>query len=167
MKKGGESIVVETIKHKLLNEKEIFDILQHNSQKDNIIYSFKNKGLKDIDFYNFHELFDISHLKNPLKMNSATVILLVYIICIAIKIPYICNKKKNTDEKCNIKTIFIDIVFDTLIFMTVYYIDSCLTSDYGFKCQGISNMSILIFISLLIWKIYHLEHHKYYFIPIN
>ena len=164
MKKGGADVVVE---RKLLNEKEIFDILQHNSQKDNIVYSFKNKGLKDIDFYNFDEFFNISHLKNPLEMNSATIILLVYFICVAIKLPYICYKKKESDEKCTVRTILIDIVFDTLIFMTVYYMDSCLTSDFGFKCQGISNMSILLFISLLIWKIYHLEHHKYDFIPIN
>lgn len=165
MKLGGENTInKETIK---LTYPEIIDALAHHNQRDEIIKFIDNKGLKDTDFMNMHQLFDMSHLKNPLNMNSATIILLVYIACIAIKIPYICNKKKDTEDKCTWKTIAIDIVFDTLIFMVVYYMDSCLTSDYGFKCQGISNTSILMFISLLVWKMYFLEHHRNYFVNNN
>ena len=165
MKLGGENTMnKETIK---LTYPQIKDALAHHSERDEIIKFIDNKGLKDIDFLNIHEFFDMSHLKNPLDMNSATIIFLVYIVCIAVKLPYICNEKTDTEDKCTWKTIAVDIVFDTLIFMTVYYMDSCLTSDFGFKCQGISNTSILLFISLLIWKMYFLQHHKNYFVNDN
>ena len=134
-------------------------VADSNRYKEQITELVEDLCRKDMDFYNFYEMVNMSHLKNPLHFNFATIILIIYIIAIFVKIPYICNKNKNI-KPYSYKTIIIDVSIDTLLFLIIWYLESCLNSDTGLKCQGISTTLMLSFICLICYKIYFVENYK-------
>ena len=151
---------VEEIKDK--TNKEIEEMLSHVIGGDELYKQYLRKGRQNFFIdpaLDLHQWVNFDFLKNPLDMNMATIILITYMVAIFVKIPYICKKKK--DSPCNFKIILIDIFIDTLLFITIYYMDSCLTSDHGYKCQVLSSLMTLVFIGLICWKIYFVQHHKF------